>query len=288
MPGPGRTKKAKEGKDSNEEVNSSQPPSTQPPSDPVSSDPPSGNNPTPGGASASIQHASEPGGKSQFTKDLIEALRDPGVLEGFQYVLMPTIKQYVSETLKPFQEKVEDIEVDMSMIRDDMSDLKIRNDSKIASQEKRIRDLERQSKARNVRISGLMPIQNPDSNLSKHQRHLVALNATLEEAGITNLTDDDFSEFVSINTPNQAGAGSTILIKCVSEAKRDLLFSQRFKLKNCASKIYINEDLTKWDAKIFKRARNEVKNGTLHACWTKSGLVWAKATESGKPFPILE
>jgi 5-bromo-4-chloroindolyl phosphate hydrolysis protein len=67
---------------------------------------------------------------------------------------------------------------------------------------------------------------------------------------------------------------------------RDKFFYQKKKLKNCGKKYYINEDLTKQDSKIFRKARQEVKEGVLSACWTKGGVTWAKSTPEGKPFIV--
>jgi hypothetical protein len=78
------------------------------------------------------------------------------------------------------------------------------------------------------------------------------------------------------------------MFKLVSEEKKDILFSQKSKLKKCQHKIYINEDLTRTDSAIFRRARKEFKEGKLHSVWTRKGLVWAKLSEEGKPFVIKE
>jgi hypothetical protein len=64
--------------------------------------------------------------------------------------------------------------------------------------------------------------------------------------------------------------------------------AQRKKLKQCSQKYFINEDLTKPDAKLFRQAREDVKAGILHTCWTKNGRVWAKASPEAKPFLIPE
>jgi hypothetical protein len=50
----------------------------------------------------------------------------------------------------------------------------------------------------------------------------------------------------------------------------------------------MNEDLTKEDSLIFKKAREEMKQGRLHSVWTRAGLVWVKTSEAGQPFQLSE
>jgi hypothetical protein len=106
----------------------------------------------------------------------------------------------------------------------------------------------------------------------------------LEEAGIEGVSATDVSEFIKITTPSQLNSSCVVMAKFNSEHKRDKLFSQKKKLKNCNNKYYLNEDLTRHDAKLFRKIRQEVKAGILYACWTKDGVVWAKTTPDGKPF----
>jgi hypothetical protein len=193
----------------------------------------------------------------------------------------------VSSTLEPFQHKIEDLEMEVQVIQDSVSEHKL----KVASQNdvilKRVRELERAGKGRNIRMTGLVPSDTPADG-STHDKYLTTMRKILEEAKFLGFHDTDFLEFTKINIPNQTGPNHVVLLKMVCESKRDSLFAQKNKLKNCASKIFINEDLTRHDAKIFKRVRGEVKSGSLHSCWTKHGLVWAKATQDGKPFPVPE
>jgi hypothetical protein len=78
------------------------------------------------------------------------------------------------------------------------------------------------------------------------------------------------------------------VFKLRSEEKKRLIFSQRMKLKNYKHKLFLNEDLTKSDSSLFKKARADVKSGKLFSTWTKNGLVWGKLSDSGKPFLISE
>jgi hypothetical protein len=246
-------------------------------------------NPNPVGqasASPNAKASSNPETRTEFAKSLGEALKDPVVQQGFEAILRPMIVSHVAETLKTFQGKVEDLEIDLSVTKDSVAELDLKTDSINQSLQKRIRDLERQVRSKNLRITGLTPCD--DAAPPLHNKYAAAMRRIITETGIEGVTDSDILDYVKINTPNQAGSSVTVLLKMSSEIKRDKLYQQRSKLKNCTTRHYLNEDLTRQDSKIFKRLRGEVKAGSLHSCWTKGGLPWAKATEDGKPFPVHE
>lgn len=233
-----------------------------------------------------------------FTKALTKALKDPGVIQGLETIMKPMISEimkpmisdYVSETLKPFQNKIEDLEVDVQTVQEVVNEHKLKMSASSDSMLRRIRELERSAKSRNLRITGLLPAEptqgDPESTI--YHRYVTSMRKILNEAGIDGIDDTDFSDFIRINIPNQTGSNQVTLVKMVSESKRDRLYMQKSKLKNCSSKFYLNEDLTSHDSKTFKRVRKEVKEGSLHSCWTRGGQVWAKSTQEGKPFPVPE
>jgi hypothetical protein len=224
-------------------------------------------------------------GHFDFTDELCKALADPRIQQGFFQIFKPMMSKYVEETLAPYQHKIEDLEVDMAVVKDSVSELELKTDSVNNAHSKRIRELERAARYRNLRITGLTPSGESPSLLEKYRQSLTKI---LEEAAIEGVTANDCSEFVRINNPSPSGSSITVIMKMNSEAVRDKLYYQRSKLKNCSSKHYVNEDLTKQDARIFKRLRQELKSGSLHSCWTKGGLCWAKSAEDSKPFPVYE
>jgi hypothetical protein len=84
------------------------------------------------------------------------------------------------------------------------------------------------------------------------------------------------------------GSSGYLVAKMLSEELKVTIFAQKSKLKGNKDKIYINEELTKQDAKIFKKARDDVKHKRLSAAWTRGGIVFAKKTPNGTPFKILD
>lgn len=224
---------------------------------------------------------------SEFTKALKEALKDPEVKSGFVDLLWPKVATYVNESLKPIQDRIDDIDAEVAIIQEDIKDVRTKCGSSDKALESRIRELERQANSCLLRVTGLEPTTTPQE-ASLHNKYSLAFMNFLLEAGMTNVSESDFCGFKKINFPSNVGPHVTVQVKFVSQDKRDNVYKQRSLLKKCAKKLYINEELTRLDAKIFKKARKEVKEGTLVSCWTNSGIVWGKTTPDGKPFPIVE
>jgi hypothetical protein len=128
----------------------------------------------------------------------------------------------------------------------------------------------------------------PAEGATVHEKYVNSLFKIVDEVNIEGVERSDCVEIVKINNPSQPGVSNTVLVKMSSERARDNLLYQRKKLKDCSTKCFFNEDLTKYDSQIFKRLRQEVKSGRIHSCWSKNGLCWAKSTAEGKPYPVHE
>jgi hypothetical protein len=108
----------------------------------------------------------------------------------------------------------------------------------------------------------------------------------LHEAKIDNISKEDISLCQKIKVP---GSDTNILlVKMASESAKNSLYAQRSKLRLCKSKIFMNEDLTKEDATLFKKAREDRKKGKLYSVWSKHGLIWGKTSETGQAFLLSE
>ena len=68
-----------------------------------------------------------------------------------------------------------------------------------------------------------------------------------------------------------------------SAVKRDLMMARK-NLKG--SRIYVNEQLTKKNAGLFKKARELRRNGMIDGTWTYNGRVFVKKTPTATPVEI--
>jgi len=93
--------------------------------------------------------------------------------------------------------------------------------------------------------------------------------------------------------PGDDSAPPRIIMRLTTRRVRDAMYAARRQLKlsspNTGSAVYINEDLTKESAALFKEARQLVKNKTVFGCWTTNDIVHVKRSSDGncKPLKIL-
>jgi hypothetical protein len=142
-------------------------------------------------------------------------------------------------------------------------------------------NIERRSKASNLIMHGVPLLI--DDQKSKEENMITSVMKIIEEAGIQGVKSSDF---VSVSKVVPSGQTHFLLVTFTSTVVRRKLFAQRTKLRQCKERIFFNEDLTKEQAGIHKKARKQVKEGTLHSVWTAEGLVYGKSSPEGVPFQI--
>lgn len=228
-----------------------------------------------------------------FAKQLADALKTPEVRQGFVDMFKNIIQSEVNNAIQPvsnkletLNEKLEFLETDQGIKNPDITD-------RLNSLEKENKALtikslkiERNIKAMNLKIVGVKINFTSENPLEKQSQFLEKLQDTLKDARITDFRKEDVSS-VSFGTIAVGEPTIFALVSFRSMDARNSLYTQRTKLRTLANnKIYINEDLTRSDSAIFKRAREEVKLKKLFAAWTRLGKVYGKISENGKPFHI--
>jgi hypothetical protein len=216
--------------------------------------------------------------------------------------LKSTISDEIKSQLEPINAKLESLElvVDMKTSRNSTDVKKL--ESKLEELNAKFLDTERQNKACNLLLVGLPPLHTsvttmdgeenkqdeaaaPLSTPSHEDKIIQQILETFDQAGLQNIHRD---HFLSVKTIKQPGMPNRILIKTRSEKVKINIFKQKKLLKKLPYKLFINEDLTKTDGNIYKRARDHVKQGILHSTWTKGGKVYAKSTENGTPYVVSD
>ena len=75
-----------------------------------------------------------------------------------------------------------------------------------------------------------------------------------------------------------------VIVSLINNAvKRDVMMGRK-KLKG--TRIYVNEQLTKKNAALFKKARDLKMQATIDSTWTYNGKVFLKKSQSGSPIEI--
>jgi hypothetical protein len=239
-----------------------------------------------------------------FTKHLVAALSSTEVKESLNKMITEAVRSEVSacirsevqtlrETLsaeiraitQPLEDRLTALEMEADRrftVTSDQLD-QLRDDRK--STDEKLRNFDRQHRASNLKITGLN-LQYPAAQKGETRQNLQDLIKdkimnTFTEAGIDGFHREDIVNVQTIKSPGQP---SSYLLKLTNENRKLHLYRQRTKLKNCTTRVYMNEDLTPYDSKLFKMGRDQVKNEKLTSVWTLNGRVYAKKEVNGKPF----
>ena len=140
-----------------------------------------------------------------------------------------------------------------------------KRDKKIMELQNQVDHLEQYTRRNSVRITGVPE----ESNLSS----TVQVESILTEK--LNLTVEPW-ELIGTHRvgPPTAGKPRPILAKFISHHKKTEVVKARSKLKG--SSVFINEDLTKTRALVFKKARIAKKDKKIKDTWTYDGRIFIK------------
>lgn len=226
---------------------------------------------------------------SDFAKHLAEALKTPEVRKGFNDMLKPYIQSEIQKLTTPLETKLEQIndkfegfELDSSLKKQEFEEKVKLLETQQAQVMSSILDLERKQKSCNVKITGINISNSVSSPEEKQSTYKESLMQILTKANITGVELKDIHSVSFVKGQDHSYA----IVSLQSEQIKNNLYFQRTKMKKINEKVYINEDLTREDSKIFKKAREEVKMKKLHSAWTKHGRVYGKLSDNGKPFII--
>lgn len=221
---------------------------------------------------------------------LVQALSNPDVLKAFDKMLDPkfqenrvNVEKAINEALTPISERLDAIELDNENKFSQVTEKILKLEDSHKELVSKLNVLDRDSRSNNLRIYGVPLKREGDEPLM--ESYINSILSVMSEADIQEITASDFSSVTKI-TPS--GQQSFLLAKMTSESSKKKIYSQRTKLKNLVARIYINEDLTKVDMSVHRKARKQVKEGILHSCWTLGGQVFAKTSPEGKPFPVKD
>ena len=129
-----------------------------------------------------------------------------------------------------------------------------------------------------------MGIDVPDvQEENRYEIYIDKILQVLQHCGIHDISADDFEQVLLVKIPGTQPISYLMATK-ISQTKKQMLLSQRTSLRNYTSRVYMNGDLTKYDARIMKKALQDKKNGVLHSVWSFQGKIFGKDSDRGKPF----
>jgi hypothetical protein len=77
-----------------------------------------------------------------------------------------------------------------------------------------------------------------------------------------------------------------VIVRFTNRKARDAIYAARRKLKTHSDRIFINEDLVKSTAELFREARKLVKGKILFSAWTSGGTVFVRTTNAAGERPL--
>lgn len=216
--------------------------------------------------------------KQQTVEDLIIALRDPRVLDALAGVFEAKLLSVVDELKKDNERKASQI-------------TKLQGDLQSATS--RIEALETYTRRDNLLITGL-PVETFAEAASTHgaeetsprgaEHNLTVERSVLklfnEQLGVA-IKPSDISIAHRLRTRSNIPGPPTTIVRFTNRKARETVYAARRNLRNAPTRIYVNEDLSKTTADLFRQARQLVRTKCIHSAWTSSCAVYIK--ESGDP-----
>lgn len=207
------------------------------------------------------------------------------------FLIEKLLKAMESPRYQAVQEKINEKMVQkMNLIIQEFHTMKaeckqLRNDNMMLkqtqrAQEERIEKLEeklvireKQNKNQNLRINGLK--EEKDENTTEKVVNFIKQNLSI------NITAQDIVSAHRVGR-KYGEKPRTVFTRFNSVWKKDEVYDSRFSLQNLEEKVFINEDLTEENMKLFFEARKLVRAKVLYTTFTKHGIVHVKKRKGGK------
>jgi hypothetical protein len=209
-------------------------------------------------------------GPTSFVADLVKALQNSEVAEALGAIFDKRLKEVLGTVAALEKEKI--------VLKRDL-----------LAANTRIEQLEAHDRKSNLIFTGLTPRSwseatsqaNADDASAEHTADTEKAVIELVENQLhVPVTPSDISIAHRLKKKPGNTAPAPIIVRFTNYKIRDAIYRARFNLKNVLNstgqKLFINEDLTKSVAKLFREARELVKAKSLHGTWTAGGQVFIK------------
>lgn len=201
----------------------------------------------------------------KFAQFFSQALSTPHVQQGLRVAIKPLTDQ-IEAKIGVINQRLDNVEVSID-----------EHDLKMSIMEQKMDDIDQQLKKDNIRIYGLKDEKEEDL-----PNKLVAF---FKEAIRINCDQYDINNTYRLGN-YRAGHTREVIVKFSSNLIKAKVMKHRRNLKDIQDKIYVNDDLTKYRALLYKQVRDNIQRKRLHSAWTTDGTINAKLHETSKPVRI--
>lgn len=223
---------------------------------------------------------------ANIVEDLIIALRDQRVLEAISAAVIKPLLDSIAELKIENDQKSEQIaklQTDLQAANVRIEALERNNN---AVQSSRIEALEQYTRRDNLLITGLPVESAADAATSDDGQQNVTLEKSIlklfnDQLGVP-VKPSDISIAHRLKKRNLQDPSPPItIVRFANRKTRDAVYSARRQLRHVVGsqpRIFINEDLNKATASIFRQARQLIRQRVIHSAWTSSCSVFIKVS----------
>ena len=204
------------------------------------------------------QHLMKMSEIKDFAVLLRNAILDPATAEAFRTVLKPVVEEQTDKIMT----KITTLERTTE-----------KHSTELDILEQRIDTLEQGNRLNNIRISGINPPEKGTLANINAARDLFS-----EKLGVKLSVEDIDDAYMVGKSP-----ATTMIVKFPSAALKSQVISKRTSLKGSSPAIYLNDDLTRTRADIYKHTRGMVKDKKIYATWTSNCKIYVKMRQDSLP-----
>ncbi|KAK6171711.1 hypothetical protein SNE40_018149 [Patella caerulea] len=199
--------------------------------------------------------------------ELSKAFRKPEVQNAIRPMITRILREQIDKFIAPLRKEIHDLKYELSSVTLQLNGML----------NERCDDLEQYGRRNCIRISGIA--ESP--------------NETVESKAI-DVLKQIIPDIAPTDIQNSHRVGKSILgnpqkiIVRLSSYKIEVPIMRGKKIVNSAEdNIYINEDLTRYRAHIFKHTRKSFKSNLINGCWTRDGKIFIRERKpDGSDGPI--
>ena len=236
-------------------------------------------------------------------EEFVSLLNNDLVQEAFSKILKPIIELTITELIKPLEKEIGTLTASLKILQAELNakeavittlestNTSLRED--LAKAEVNIDSLEQYTRRDNLVITGIPQtfLAATSASLPDARRGIEDTSATIDN--VVKLFNDVLhipvkTEDISIAHHLKVKKGQPpVVVRFVRRAMRDTVFRARMILKThndgkpMDQQIFINEDLTVYNRKLFTAVRKKVKNNELQSAWTSACRVHVKTLTGG-------
>lgn len=228
-------------------------------------------------------------------EDIVNAFRDERVLEALGTVFEAKLHEML--------QSISSLKTENARLSSEVVEVQ----KELDTAKSKIVALEAYNRRENLIITGIPASSYSDAATSGADRGEGTNNCRLEEAVLelcnkrldVPIKSTDISITHKLKPPRNQGP-CPVIVRFVNRKARDLVYAARRKLRSSPQQstndgspqlppIYINEDLPKETATIFREARQLVKQRKVFRTWTSGGTVYIKhsSDDTSRPVKVL-